>query len=81
MIFFSRHSKYYVSFENAIKIEENLDRFEKNSVWTCCRSFCYLWQEYMWLVVNLLKSGPKIRGLTKRHDTQINFFDINGTLS
>ena len=28
-----------------------------------------------------VKSSPKISDPTKRHDTQLNFFDINGRLA
>ena len=31
--------------------------------------------------VNVLKSGPKISDSTKRHDRQLNLFDISGTLA
>ena len=50
-------------------------------VWTCCGSFCQLWQEYMWSAVNVLKSCPKISDPTKRHDNQLNLFHINRTLA
>ena len=78
--FFSKYSKFYVHFGNPIKLRENLYGFEDNFIWTSCRSYCQLWQEYMWLGVNFLKSHPKFSYLTKRHDTQLNFFDINRTL-
>ena len=52
-----------------------------DSVWTCCRSVCQFWQEYMWSAVKVLESGPKILDPTKRHDNQLNLFDINGTLA
>ena len=32
MILVSKYSKYYVDFENAIKLCENVDGFEDNSV-------------------------------------------------
>ena len=32
MIFFSKCSKHYVSFKNAIKFPENVDGFEENCV-------------------------------------------------
>ena len=34
----------------------------------------------MWSVVNVLKSVPKVSDPTKRPDTQLNLFDINGAL-
>ena len=80
VIFFSKFLKIYVDFKNAIKLEENVDGFEDNCVWSCDRSFCQLWQEHMWWAVNVLKSGPKISDLTKKNERQLNLFDINWTL-
>ena len=54
--------------------------FWDNLTWTCWGSFCQLWQEYMWSAINVLKKCPNIADLTKRHDKQLNLFDINGTL-
>ena len=34
----------------------------------------------MSLAVNVLKNGPKISDATKRDETLLNLFDINGTL-
>ena len=45
--FFSKCSKFYVDFENAIKIWENVLGFEDNCVWTCCENFCQLWWEHV----------------------------------
>ena len=82
VIFFSKCSKFYVDFENRIKLRENLTALTIiDSVWTCCGSFCQLWQEYMWSAVSVLKSGPKISDPTKRHDNELNLFDFNGTLA
>ena len=78
---FSKFLKSYVDFGNGIKCQESIDGFEDNCVGTCPVSFCQSWQEYMWWVVNVLKSGPKISDPRKRHDTQFNLFDINGTLA
>ena len=64
-----------------MKPQGNVYAFEDNCVWSCCWSFCQLWQEYMWSSVNLLKSNPKIFDPTKRHDASLNLFDINGTLA
>ena len=36
-----------------------------------------LWQECMSAAVNVLKSDPKISNHTKRHQKQLNLFDIN----
>ena len=81
VIFFSKNPKFFLDFQNAITLPENVAGFEDNCVWTCYGSFCQLWQEYMWWAVNVLKSRPQISDRTKRHDTQLNLFDINGTLA
>ena len=46
VIFISKSSEFYLDLENAIKLRENVDGFEDNCVWTCCGTFCQLWQEY-----------------------------------
>ena len=81
VIFFSKCRKFYVDFENSIEVPENADGFEDNCLWTLCKNFCQFQQEHMWSAVNVLKSGPKISGPTKGHDTQLNLFNINGTLA
>ena len=81
VIFFSKCSKFYVDFGNRIKLWENIIGFEDICVWTCCGSFSQLWKEYLWWAVNVLISAPRILGPAKRHDTQLNSFDINGTLA
>ena len=73
VIFFEKCSKFYVDFENQIKVLENDDGFEDNFLWTCCGSFCQLWQQYMWWAVNVLGSGPKLSDLTKRNAAQLIF--------
>ena len=81
VIFFWKCSKFYVDFENGIKSCKKFYCFEDNCVWTCCGSFCQLLQEYMLSLINVLKSGPRVSDLTKGHDTQVNLFEINGTLA
>ena len=71
-------SKFYVDFKNTVKVPENVFGFEDNCIGTFCGSFSQLWQEYMWSDLHVLKNGAKISDLTKRHDTQLNLFDING---
>ena len=80
MIFFSKYSKFYVDLKNLMKLEENVDGCSDNNVWTRSSNFYQLWQEYIWSPVNMLQIGPKISDTTNRNDTQLNFFDINGTL-
>ena len=75
---FLKSSKFYVDFKDAINVSENVFGFEDNCVGTCCGSFSLLWQEYMWLAVNVLKDDPNISDPTKRHDAQIALFDSNG---
>ena len=79
--FFWKYSKFYVYFENSRKIQENVEVFEANFVWTCSGSFYQLWQEYMWSAVDVLESGPKVSDAFKTHHTQLNLFDMNGTLA
>ena len=74
---FSKCSKFHVDFENVIKLAEDVDGFEDNSLSTCFWSFCQLWQEYMWSAFNVLEKGPKISYPTNRNDRQLNMFDIN----
>ena len=76
--FFSKWSKYYVHFKNAIITAETVFGFEDKCFGICFRNFCLLWQEYMSSAVNMLKYGPNIWDPTKRHDTQLTLFDING---
>ena len=54
--------------------------FDDNCVWACSVIFCELSQQYMWSAFDVVKSGPKLSQPTKRHDTQLNLFDINGKL-
>ena len=79
--FFSKLSNIYADLVNTIKLAEDVDGFEGKCVWACCEIFCQSWQQYMWSAVNVVKSGPEISDPTKRHDTQLNFFPINGTLT
>ena len=81
VILFSKYSKFYVDFENAIKFPENIDGFEDNCLWNWAVNFCQLWEECMWPAVNVLKSGPKISDHIKRHQKQPNLFDINFKLA
>ena len=78
---YSKYSKFYLHKENAHKVGEDVDSFEYNCVWTCCGSFCQLWQQYMWSAVNVVESCFKISDTTRKHDTQLSLFDINGKLA
>ena len=42
VIFFSKSSKFYANFKNAIKLRENVECFEDNCVGICCYSFIQL---------------------------------------
>ena len=79
--FFFISSKFVVDFKKALKLPENVEGFADHCVWTCCGRFFQLWQEYMWSFVNVVKSCPKISDPIKGDDTQLNLFDINGTLA
>ena len=45
VIFFSKFLKFYVGFRNATKLDEDVDGFEGNCIWTCVGTFCQLSQE------------------------------------
>ena len=77
---FSKCSKVHVDFGNAIKLAEHIDCFDDNCVWACSVIFCELSQQYMWSAFDVVKSVPKLSQPTKRHNTQLNLFDINGKL-
>ena len=81
LFFFRKCSKFYVHFENAIKLPQNAHGFGDNCVWTCCRSLCQLSQEYMSWAVKVLKSGYKISDTPKRKDAQLYLYYINGILA
>ena len=48
------------------EIAVNVEGFWDNGVWTSLRNFSELWQEYMWVAVNMLRESPTISLLTKR---------------
>ena len=58
--FFSNCSKFHAHFRNAIKIPEKVFRFWAKSVWSCCRKFSILRQEYLSSAVNVLANSLKI---------------------
>ena len=70
-----------MTFENAVKFPENVDCFLDICVWTSAVNFCQLWEECMWVAINVLKSGAKISDPTKGHQKQLNLFDINRRLA
>ena len=53
MFFFSKYSKFYVDFENALKFFENVDSFKDNFVWSEGFNFSQLWQECLWPAVTV----------------------------
>ena len=61
-----------------MKLPKNVFGFEYNWAWPSCVNFSQLWQEHLWSAVNMPQNGPKTSDPTKRHDTQLNFVDING---
>ena len=63
------------------KVHKKLFGFEDNCVLTCCSNYSLLSREYMWAAVNVLKDGPNIWDPARRHDTELNLFDINGKFS
>ena len=59
---------------------ENVLGFEDKCIGTCYMNFHLLWQEYMWLAVNVLKDGGNFSDSTKRDNTQLTLFNINWKL-
>ena len=77
VISFSKWSKFYVHLENARKfVEKFMEKF-----WSSGAIFSQLWQECMWAVVNVLKTGPKISDQTKRDHKYLDLLDINRKLA
>ena len=77
---FQNAENFDIYFKNAKITPETAFGWEDKWVRTCCMKFCLLWEEYMWSAVNVLKYGPNIWNPTKRHDTEVTLFDINGKL-
>ena len=80
-LLFFKMLKILCTFWKCNKTSRNVDGFEENSVRTCWRSFCQLWQEYLRWTVNVLKSCRKISDPTKRNATQLILCVINGKLA
>ena len=76
--FFSKCSKFYAHFRNGIKNPEKVLRFSDKSVWTCCRKFCILRQEYLSTGVNVLANSFKIYDQSKADFFQLAFPGIHG---
>ena len=64
-----------------MQIAENVFGFENNYVGNCWGNFSQLWQEYMRSAVIVLKDDSNISDKTKRHDTQVTLFEINGKIT
>ena len=80
-LFLKKPSKFYLNFKNEIKLWKNIFGLKDNCGWTSSGNFSQIWEEYLWSAVNILENRPKISYPTKRHDTQLNVFDINGKLA
>ena len=75
--FFFIMCKILSKFEKFKKILDNVFGLADNDVWTWCQNLSQLWQEYMWLAVNVLPNNPKISDLTKKDVFWLNLFQIN----
>ena len=60
-----------------MKNPEKVFRFWDKSVWSCCRKFCVLWQEYFSSEVNVLANSLKIYDQSKAVFFQINLPEID----
>ena len=55
--------------------------FDDTCVGTCRGNFSLFWQEYMSSAVNVLNDAPHISDPTRRHNTHLTFFEMNGNLA
>ena len=62
---------------NWIKNPEKVFRFWDKSVWSCCRIFCILQQEYLSSAVNVLANCLKISAQSKAVFFQLNLPEIH----
>ena len=61
-----------------MKNPEKVLRFLDKSVWSCCRKFCVLRQEYLSSAVNMLANSLKIYDHSKAIFFQLNLPEIHG---
>ena len=61
-----------------MKYLENVLSFSDKSVWSCCRKFCILRQEYLSLAVSVLANSLKIYDQSKAVFFQLNLPEIPG---
>ena len=61
-----------------MKNPEKIFRFSEKSVWSCCRKFCVLRQEYLSSEVNVLANSLKIYDQSKAVFFQLNLPEIHG---
>ena len=61
-----------------MKNAEEVFRFWDKSVWSCCRKFCVLRQEYLSSEVNVLANSLKIYDQSKAVFFQLNLPEIPG---
>ena len=72
--FFSKCSKIYVDFKNAIKYCETVFAFKKKCILIVCDNLSVLWAEFLARAVNRLTNSPKISDMTKRDVFQLFLF-------
>ena len=61
-----------------MKTPEKVFRLSDKTVWSCCRKFCVLRQEYLSSEVNVLASSLKIYDQIKAVFFQLNLPEIHG---
>ena len=71
-MYFSKSSKFYEDFKNAIKFPEKCFGFLDNCIRVGYGKFSVLWAENLSSVINALKNRPVISDLSKRDVFQLN---------
>ena len=79
-MFFSKCSKFYAYFRNAIKNPEKVFYFRDNCVRTCSAKLSTLQREYLLLAVNVLTNSPKISDQINAHIFQLNISEMHGKI-
>ena len=78
--FFSKSAEFNEDRKYTIEISETTFGFWVNGVWTCCRNFSQLCQEYMWSAANVLVKIPKSSYVNKKDVFSSNLSQFNRKL-
>ena len=76
--FFSKCCKFQAHFKISVKNPEKAFRFSDKSVWSCCRKFCILRNEYLSSAVNVLANILMIYDRSKAVFFQLTLPGIHG---